>query len=106
MTLEQQLATQAAQIEMMREALIACHDDLELRMTLSKDDSLNISNSVLDKMLDAIDTAPDQALEQFAAKVREQCQMTCLEKHANGNWKYDTREECAEAIRAITELPK
>ena len=57
---------QAAQIEMMREALIACHNDLELRMTLSKDDSLNISNSVLDKMLDAIDTPPDQALEQFA----------------------------------------
>ena len=57
---------QAAQIEMMREALIACHNDLELRMTLSKDDSLNISNSVLDKMIDAIDTPPDQALEQFA----------------------------------------
>ena len=63
-------------------------------------DMRRIAQSALASQLD------NQALEQFAAKVREQCQMTCLEKHANGNWKYDTREECAEAIRAITELPK
>lgn len=30
---------------------------------------------------------------------REMCAKTCEEKHANGNWKYDTRYECAEAIR-------
>ena len=62
-------------------------------------DMRRIAQSALASQLD------NQALEHFAAKVREQCQMTCLEKHANGNWKYDTREECAEAISSIKELP-
>ncbi len=30
---------------------------------------------------------------------RERCAKVCEEKHANGNWKYDTRHECAAAIR-------
>ena len=34
------------------------------------------------------------------AKEREACAKVCEEKHANGNYKHDTREECAEAIRA------
>jgi len=34
-----------------------------------------------------------QALEEAAAM--------CESKHANGNHKYDTREECAEAIRGM-----
>ena len=95
---------QAAQIEMMREALIACRDDLKLRMTLSKDDSLNISNYVLDKMLDAIDTTPDQALDQFAAKVREQCAKAC-DAQADHPECPERAVYCAEAIRAIKELP-
>lgn len=40
-----------------------------------------------------LDEARNQALEE-AAKV-------CEEKHANGNWKHDTRHECAAAIRAL-----
>ncbi len=85
---------QAAQIEMMREALEKCGTDLSLTY-----------KQIMNICTKALSTTPDQALEQFAAKVREQCQMTCLDKHANGNWKYDTREECAEAIRTIKELP-
>ena len=114
MTLEQQLATQAAQIEMMRDfietapvstGVCCCGESME-----GHSSSMNCSHTPVDlwdhSVISVLSTTPDQALEQFAAKVREQCQMTCLEKHANGNWKYDTREECAEAIRAITELPK
>ena len=32
------------------------------------------------------------------AEVFAECAKVCKEKHANGNWKYDTREECAAAI--------
>lgn len=42
-----------------------------------------------------------ELVEQRAAKAeREACAKLCLEKHANGNWKYDTRDECHDAIRA------
>ena len=37
---------------------------------------------------------------QASATEREACAKVCLEKHANGNWKYDTRDECHDAIRA------
>ena len=53
-------------------------------------------------------TTPDQALEQFAAKVREQCAQMLL----NGSFLHDQAPdkllaaEAAKAIRAITELPK
>ena len=91
---------QAAQIEMMREALGHAFNGI-LYYHHAKLVKIGI-----DAANEALNISPDQALEQFATKVREQCQMTCLEKHANGNWKYDTREECAEAIAAIKELPK
>ena len=38
--------------------------------------------------------------ELVAKAEREACAKVCLEKHANGNWKYDTRDECHDAIRA------
>ena len=28
---------------------------------------------------------------------------TCMAKHVNGNWKFDTRYECADAIRSMAE---
>ena len=40
------------------------------------------------------------AMRRAAAIEREACAKLCLEKHANGNWKYDTRDECHDAIRA------
>ncbi len=96
---------QAAQIEMMREALEACYNGLRWWMDAFPMHVTEADNEEMLKLVKTLSTTPDQALEQFSAKVREQCQMTCLEKHANGNWKYDTREECAEAISSIKELP-
>lgn len=40
-------------------------------------------------------------MERFAALVLEEAAKVCEEKHANGNWKHDTRHECAAAIRAL-----
>lgn len=37
--------------------------------------------------------------EAVAAAVAKRCADLCEEKHANGNWKRDTREDCADAIR-------
>lgn len=31
----------------------------------------------------------------------ERCATACLDRHANGNYKFDTRDECATAIRAL-----
>ena len=43
-------------------------------------------------------------IERFAVLVaaaeREACARVCEERHANGNFKHDTREDCAAAIRA------
>lgn len=43
-------------------------------------------------------------LERFAsavaAAVKEEDARICEERHANGNWKNDTRDDCSAAIRA------
>ena len=104
---------QAAQIEMMREfiarapvssGVCCCGEAIDGHSSpmICGHSPVDLWDYSVEQILS---TTPDQALEHFAAKVREQCQMTCLEKHANGNWKYDTREECAEAISSIKELP-
>lgn len=41
--------------------------------------------------------------ELVAAAERERCALECEARHANGNYKHDTREECAAAIRALGE---
>ncbi len=110
---KQTIERQAAQIEMMREfiarapvssGVCCCGEAID-----GHSSPMSCGHSPVDlwdhSVEQILSTTPDQALEKFAAKVREQCQMTCLEKHANGNWKYDTREECAEAISSIKELP-
>jgi len=71
----------AAQIEMMREAL-----------------GYRIDHP---KVIEALSTTPDQALEQFAAKVREQC--------AHEGWiaaSGDCEDRVRAAIRNIKGLPK
>lgn len=80
--LREQLAAQQLVIEKMRSSLVATRDDLELRMKLSEDDSLNISNSILDQMLDAIDLQPStEALDAYVAEAvkaeREACAKVC-----------------------------
>lgn len=44
--------------------------------------------------------SPD-ALAAYTARVFEEAAELCQSKHANGNHKYDTREECASAILDI-----
>ncbi len=78
---------QAVQIEMMREAL-----------------GYRIDHP---KVITALSFTPDQALEQFAERVREQCAQMLL----NGSFLHDQSParllaiEAAKAIRAIKELP-
>ncbi len=55
---------QAEAIRLKDAALIAVRDDLELRMQIAEDESLNISNSVLDQMCDAIDLQPSPDILQ------------------------------------------
>ena len=55
---------QAEAIRLKDAALIAVRDDLELRMQIAEDESLNISNSVLDQMCDAIDLQPSPEILQ------------------------------------------
>ena len=54
-----------------------------------------------------LSSAPDQALEQFAAKVREQCAKVCENEYSYTVFHTDQRAaiNCAAAIRAIKELP-
>ena len=61
----QEIAEQQAEaIRLKDAALIAVRDDLELRMQIAEDESLNISNSVLDQMCDAIDLQPSPDILQ------------------------------------------
>lgn len=64
---------QAAQIEMMREALEASYNGLRWWM---ESFPLHVTKADIEdmrKLAKALYTTPDQALEQFAARVREQC---------------------------------
>ena len=72
--LKETIAQQVEAIRLKDEALIAVRDDLELRMRIAEDDSLNISNSVLDQMCDAIDIQPSpEILQARDEKVAEAC---------------------------------
>lgn len=65
-----QITEQQSHIEALKAALVAVRDDLDLRMRISEDDSLNISNSVLDQMCDAIDIqSSDAALREHDQRV-------------------------------------
>ena len=92
---------QAAQIEMMREALESCDSG-----DYSTGDVIypSFNEHLVEK---ALSTTPDQALEQFAAKVREQCAKVCENEYPNTVFQTDQRAaiNCANAIRAIKELP-
>ena len=92
---------QAAQIEMMREGftniMVNTCEKFPGQRTLQ---IMEICNK-------SLSATPDQALEQFAAKVREQCAQMLL----NGSFLHDQAPdkllaaEAAKAIRAIKELP-
>ena len=55
----------------------------------------------------------DQLLQYGAAQrlagreqAIEECASECMSKHANGNYKYDTREDCHLAILALAASPQ
>lgn len=80
---------QAAQIEMMRESLEFMWRDVPM------------NDYAFEKCEKALSTTPDQALEQFAAKVREQC-ATHFEQRPHTELFGDA---ISAEIRAIKELP-
>jgi hypothetical protein len=91
---------QAAQIEMMRNELLLMKRD-KWHWQDARDRALSITLS--------------QALEAFAAKVREQCAVICdgLQHQRNKYIEEDGAEgkpfvprDCAEAIRNLKEIPK
>lgn len=43
------------------------------------------------------------AIMEATAIEREECADACYERHANGRFKHDTRDDCYEAIRARAE---
>lgn len=89
--LAQTIERQAAQIEMMRVALQSAEWN-----------SLDLPQFVVTQIVEALSSTSDQALEQFAAKVKEQCAQVC-ESMSGSDY---SPKQCASAIRAIKDLPK
>ena len=92
---------------MMREALEAAYNGLRWWMDAFPLHVTEADNEEMLKLVKALSTPHDQALEQFAAKVREQCAQMLL----SGSFLHDQSPvkllsiEAAKAIRAIKELP-
>ena len=90
------IEVQAAQIAMMREVLL-----------LSKNGNNPAYQEMVKKVLS---TTPNEALQAFAAKVREQCAQVCestYPEYGGANpFCFETPSECADAIRNLKELPK
>ncbi len=55
--------------------------------------------------LTALITTTEQSLAEYRNKVIEECAAKCKDKHVNGNWMYDYREECEAAILDMKEQP-
>lgn len=91
---------QAEAIRLKDEALIAVRDDLELRMRIAEDDSLNISNSVLDQMCDAIDIQPSpEILQARDDKVAEACAKV-IDTHLNRSTYSTSLAEMLDQLRS------
>ena len=105
---KQVIERQAAQIEMMRQSIQALENDSEECLDFDECTSVLVPIDTFHALIDAMVLSPDQALEQFAAKVREQCAGMCQSVIASGA--YDGNQQyaaasCRDAIRAIKELP-
>ena len=97
---QQTIEHQAAQIEMLRDAL---QQEYDYQKSNDIDVAFWIEN--------ALAATPDQALEQFAAKVREQCAKMCEAEYVNVSDGDDEVYNSAithasRGIRAIKELPQ
>mgnify|MGYP003441153836 CR=1 FL=1 len=94
--MEKLIERQAAQIEMLREALGHAFNGI-LYYHHAKLVKIGI-----DAANEALSISPDQALERFAERVRNQCAEVCADTEpVFDGYGY----QCAVAIRAIKELP-
>ena len=100
---------QAAQIEMMRSTLhgIVDADWRKLEELASPEEFVRWAKSRANHVLS---TTPDQALEQFAVRVREQCAKMCEAEYVNvadgDDEVYNSAiTHASRGIRAIKELP-
>ncbi len=95
---------QAAQIEMMRSTLhgIVDADWRKWEELASPEEFVRWAKSRANHVLS---TTPDQALEQFAVRVREQCIGVCYEVGPKDYPNKLITDGYVEAIRAIKELP-
>ena len=84
-----------AQINVLREAM----------GLLEKYVSYNGDTWVQKEARNALATTPEQSLAEYRNKVIEECAAKCKDKHVNGNWMYDYREECEAAILDMKEKP-
>ena len=89
---------QAAQIELMREALSDIADDYEDRFDMNSPSTNPGMKYVVKQSRAALSFTPDQALEQFAERVREQCAVRIQSCGLCGR-------DLANEIRALKELP-
>ena len=85
-----------AHINMLREALSSAENALDE----SRDYPVTY-----DEVITALITTPEQSLAEYRNKVIEECAAKCKDKHVNGNWMYDHREECEAAILDMKEQP-
>ena len=98
---------QSAQIEMLRSAILQFRNE----RALARAHAVRSTAGYMAMQTAAIDATPDQALEQFAAKVREQCEKACESEYVTEVDADDAVYNSAityalRAIRAITEIPK
>jgi len=91
------IESQAAQIEMMKDTLSRIMGGVS-----------NMGH--YERARKALSTTPNEALQAFAEKVREQCAQVCestYPEYGGANpFCFETPSECAEAIRNLKELPK
>lgn len=112
---QQTIERQAAQIEMMRDfietapvstGVCCCGESME-----GHSSPMNCGHTPVDlwdhSVISVLSATPDQALEQFAANVREQCAKVCENEYSYTVFHTDQRAaiNCANAIRASKELP-
>lgn len=106
------IEAQAAQIEVMREALESL-SALGIMAVHNGTPRWVFPIKVLDRVNEALATTPNEALQAFAEKVREQCVMECEKiiggKVKNEQWWYGFRAGVSQSISVINklkELPK
>ena len=101
---------QAAQIEMMRGALQSAINGVQFWMDTFPSSVTEADREELRCIINVLSTTTNQALEQFAVRVREQCAKMCEAEYVNvadgDDEVYNSAiTHASRGIRAIKELP-